>query len=349
MVEHLLFRFDASSELGLGHAFRCMALIEYIKINSNQHPVKCVVIAKALPLFLKTKLIILGALVERLPNALNNQDELLAIGALNRHYQSKVLVLDGYQFAGDYRQRLACLNLKIVNFDDTNDLPELFCDVLINALPFADTLGYQDSAPQAKHLLGLQYSIIRQEFLTLTATPFTKRKCLLVNFGGSDIGGLTLPVLQQLAISHCAIIPDNVLVVTGGGCKNIGNISAFCQQTGYRHIHNCTDMACLLAQSRMAICAPGAIVYELAYSQVPSVFLTVADNQLLSAKAHQDAGWCYVYNGRVSEQVKLAVKQATLLWQDQAQLVEMSKIAATLIDGQGVKRIVNNITVKLNE
>jgi spore coat polysaccharide biosynthesis predicted glycosyltransferase SpsG len=258
-------------------------------------------------------------------------------------------VLDGYQFNQQYRQQLVkkCA-LKIAVFDDTNDLSQLYCQWVINALPDARQLGYERSAASAKHLLGLPYSIIRQEFLVQKPMFFSKRKNLLINFGGSDIGGLTLPIVkgiaEQLLMNNLDCSAQDVIVVTGGGCKNNKEIQTFCQQMGFHHIHQCEYMAKLLTKTRLAVCAPGAIVYELAYCQVPSIFLTVADNQLLSAKAHQQAGWGVVFDGRSDNDVQLALQEFTKLWQDKAQLKKMSSIAALLVDGKGVERIVSAIT-----
>lgn len=346
-MQHLLFRFDASSAIGLGHAFRCAALIEHINNYFSKASLKCVVISKVLPDFLQKKLGAIGADVVLLDDSLSLSAELEKISIIANKMSSKLLLLDGYQFDQAYRQKLSRLNnksLKIATFDDTNDLDKLYCHLVINALPNGESLGYKLSATNAKHLLGLSYSIVRQEYLHQKLTVFTERNLIVINFGGSDIGGLTLPVINALAkklrLNNIVYSADNIVVITGGGCKNIEDIQFFCQKMGFRHVHQCENMAKLLSQSRLAICAPGAIVYELAYCQVPSIFLTVADNQLLSAKAHQEAGWCYVFDGRCESGMTLALNKLSTLWLDSPKLQKMSAIAEHLVDGKGVTRIV---------
>lgn len=354
-MQYLLFRFDASSSIGLGHAFRCCALIEYLDNNISSYAIQCIVITKLLPEFLKEKVDNLGAQIEMIEESLTLADEITIISAIVKKYSSPVLVLDGYQFNQYYRQQLEKINLdkhndnqlKVVVFDDTNELRGLYCAMVINALSDADQLGYENSAPKAKLLLGLSFSIIRQEFLSKNSSPYPERKLLLINFGGSDIGSLTLPVIKgvakKMADNQLDVSAGNIVVITGGGCENIEKIQDFCQKMNFRHIHQCNTMADLLNQTRLAICAPGAIVYELAYCQVPSVFLTIADNQLLSAKAHQKAGWGIVFDGRCNTGVEHALTQSAALWQDQAQLQNMSSIAGELVDGKGVVRIVDTL------
>jgi len=343
MANFLLFRFDASSGIGLGHAFRCMALIESFSLNSSKGEVTCVVISKYLPEFLTKQLLTMQVNIIWLADDDDAIDEITQISSIKERFKAQLIVLDGYQFDENYRLQLAKLSIKIIAFDDTNDLRHLHCDVVINALPLADSLGYQNRAPLAQHLLGLQYSIVRQEFLSSRSTSFKQRKKLLVNFGGSDIGGLTLPVIEQLSAGLFSISPENVLVVTGGGCDDVSNINDFCARMGYQHIHQSNNMAELLNQCKMAICAPGSIVYELAYCKVPSVFLTVADNQLLSAKAHQIAGWSFVFNGLNANDINKAIAHAKNLWHNTEQLTLMSDAASKLVDGKGVSRLVKKL------
>jgi len=343
----LLFRFDASESIGLGHAFRCGALIEYITQCNDDLSLQVIVITKELPNFLYEKFIGFDAKIEYLSSELNLADEMAMMRQLILKLDASTILLDGYQFDEPYRQALSKLALFTVHFDDINSLNNLHCDLVINALSHANKLGYEQSASDAEHLLGLDYSIIRDEFIHCDAVAFNQRKKLMINFGGSDIGGLTLPVLQMIAQAANSFKGEDVMVITGGACSNTDNITALCLQQGFQHIHNCINMAEILNNTRLAICAPGGIVYELAYCKVPSIFLTVADNQILSAKAHQEAGWCFTFNGRAKGGVLSAVNHAEICWQDEKKLGEMSVNASQLVDGRGVSRIVNKLINKV--
>jgi len=295
---------------------------------------------KQLPDYLLEKLSTFNATVITLTMA---EDELSAIEKLSKQYVSRTLVLDGYQFNEVYRKNLANLGLEIICFDDINSIEYLHCDMLINALPLASQIGYQVTSPNSVHLLGLDYSIIRHEFIMAPKAAFAERKKLLINFGGSDTANLTIPLVRLLAKSPTLVAVSDVVVVTGGAYQNSDEVSEICNKVGFEYIHNCSNMALLLTQCRMAICAPGSMVYELAYCGVPSLFLTVADNQLLSAQAHQELGWCKVIDGLQDNCNKLAIEYLAELWDKQKQLQIMSTKAEQLVDGQGVKRIIDKI------
>ncbi|MFT5635017.1 MAG: UDP-2,4-diacetamido-2,4,6-trideoxy-beta-L-altropyranose hydrolase [Cognaticolwellia sp.] len=347
MHKSILFRFDASSDVGLGHAFRCMALIEHIALSNNDNKLQCIVIVNTLPEFIYQQLLTMSAIIYKLPEKITIKQEIMQVSSIKDKYKAQSLVLDGYQFNVEYRCYLAQLALIIIAFDDINDLPHLHCNIVINALSFAENIGYQRSAPIAEYLLGMKYSIVRQEYLSVKSIPYIDREKLLINFGGSDIGKLTLPVIKALAESVLKVSAQNVVVVTGGGCEDVSQINLLCHQQGYQHIQQCSQMAVLLNQCKMAICAPGSIVYELAYSKVPSLFLTVAQNQELSARSHQEAGWSYMFNGKNESSVTNVMKKIESLWTDNVQLNKMSLAASLLIDGKGVKRIVERIKDKM--
>jgi spore coat polysaccharide biosynthesis predicted glycosyltransferase SpsG len=297
------------------------------------------VLSKALPTFITERLHELKAKPLTLDTTGCFTDEFAQLQKIGAQYQVKVILLDGYQFSSAYRQKLSTIASEVIIFDDTNEFDFLHCDVVINALPFASRIGYDKSAPHAEHLLGLDYSIIRKEFLNSSKQAFDARNKLLINFGGSDIADLTLPLIKRLIDNQFVESLEDIIVITGGAYPKSTQVNALSVSTGFTHIHNCQNMADILPLCKMAICAPGAIVYELAYCAVPSIFLTVAENQLLSALAHQNFGWCKVENGLNDLGVDLALQHAIALWQDDERLNVMSNLAKNLIDGQGVDRI----------
>jgi len=337
MLETLVFRFEASQNIGLGHAYRCMALIEKINIDRL---FSVVVISKKLPSFLIEKLQGFNAKVHLLDTCLNVAQEIQAIDTLCKQTNCRSIILDGYQFDALYRKTLSSLGLHITCFDDVNELDGLHCDLVINALPFAHSLGYEKSAPIAMQLLGLPYSIIRQEFMKAPVVEYCNRKSILVNFGGSDVLNFTLPMIKLLMKSLLAE-KHEIIIVTGGAFDKRDEVQKLCLTAGFEHIHNCNEMSTVMNKCKLAICAPGSIVYELAYCAVPSVFITAADNQLLSAKAHQTLGWCDVIDGQEKNALQQAIKVAELLCDDVIKLEERSVKASLLVDGQGVERIIN--------
>jgi len=317
-----------------------MALIEVLSLQDN---ITCFVIARSLPDFIIKKLEALKAKLLMLDNDVELTFEIDSIKKFASQHQVTAIVLDGYQFDVQYRQALYASNLHVIAFDDSNELENLYCDLVINALPFASSIGYEKSAPQATHLLGLEYSIIRQEFLEQEVITFKKRNKLLVNFGGSDVANLTFSLVTKLLDLELIDSPEDIIVITGGAYSSPEKMNLLALKFGFQHIHNCQNMAEILPQCKLAICAPGSIVYELAFCGVPSIFLTVADNQLLSAQAHQNIGWCKVENGLENQGIEHALLHLSQLWSAPSELMKLLEIAINLIDGKGVKRICSAI------
>lgn len=336
----IALRVDASSNIGVGHAMRCLALIQQARIDDYS----VVVLFKDLPVFIQAKYTSLGC--ELCPlTAASFTDELTQIRSFIEKYKITLLLLDGYQFSEVYRAEikkiLFSLNILFAVFDDLNNSGNLYADFVINAFPNARTLDYALTADRAKLLLGLKYCVLRDEFYQCEAMEYNDRDKLVVSFGGSDIGNLTIPVIMFLA----KYIPNNksrhVQILIGGACVNCQEISSLCEQLGFECIIQADNMAELLSQAKMAIAAPGSLIYELAYFQVPSVFFTIADNQMLSAKTHQDAGWSLAFDGKNSESIENGLMASMALWLNNQKRFKMYQAAENLIVNDGPKKIIN--------
>lgn len=106
-------------------------------------------------------------------------------------------------------------------------------------------------------------------------------------------------------------------------------------------------MADVFANARFALSAAGSTAFELARCGTPAVFAVVADNQLLSVKELCQHDWCTMVDCRddnkVDELLAHAEKMLTTM-----PLEKMSRIAHTLVDGQGAERVASSIKQLVN-
>ena len=86
-------------------------------------------------------------------------------------------MLDGYHFDWLFDKR-AGIYRKIVSFDDTNELPGLYADLVINGAENASELDYSVTAPGAQYCLGNDYRVLRSEFSDLATVPMQQRNNL---------------------------------------------------------------------------------------------------------------------------------------------------------------------------
>lgn len=334
----ILIRADASAEIGLGHVMRCLCLQAALK----KQGIDCCFACRQMPPELQQQIIAQGGQTIPLPAT-----DLAADGEatlrLASGLKAAAILLDGYRFDTDYQWRLYHHGPKLILMDDINDRGRLYADLLINSLPQATQLGYGETAPEARQLLGLEYVLLREEFRDRSGPtlPAAERPRLLINFGGSDILGLSLPVTRRLL----KLDPElPVTLITGSGVKQLEAVQKLTElYPQLEHIHNCREMARQFSRAGLALAAPGATIYELAACEVPAVFLTCAGNQQLSAAAHQALGWCRVFDARQENPLAAALAETLQLWRESKLRNLMQNKTAGLIDGHGADRIAREI------
>jgi UDP-2,4-diacetamido-2,4,6-trideoxy-beta-L-altropyranose hydrolase len=175
---------------------------------------------------------------------------------------SDVLILDGYEFAQDYQQRLRQSGCGLVYIDDLCAWP-VVADILINHSPGITPAHYQ--APlTTRLLLGPSFALLRRPFLEAATLPAQEMKpftSVLVCFGGADPLGLTYRTLAALL---CLPRLDKLSAVVGG---TFGDPTAL-QQLAAQHpeqtitIHRQVEAQTLveLLQTHAVVVAPASTV-----------------------------------------------------------------------------------------
>jgi UDP-2,4-diacetamido-2,4,6-trideoxy-beta-L-altropyranose hydrolase len=274
----------------------------------------------------------------------HRQDNAETLNILARDSKAVAVILDGYHFDSEYQQEIFSAQRPLILFDDLNNRGIIYAHMIINSMPHADQLGYEISAPQSILLAGLQYTLLRGEFISVMqqkVAPVTDRPRLLVNFGGSDILSLSVPVCRTL-LQQEPLLP--VTLITGSGYSNPRKVEPLsAQYENFEHIHDCKDMAAQFMRAGLALSAPGATVYELAACHVPAILMICADNQALSAKAHEQLGWCLAFDGRQPKQYEKALLMTHKLWQNPALRQVLQNSCHGLIPAQGTEHIAQHI------
>ncbi|MFP8965838.1 UDP-2,4-diacetamido-2,4,6-trideoxy-beta-L-altropyranose hydrolase [Pokkaliibacter sp. CJK22405] len=330
----VLFRVDASGRMGGGHWLRSMALAQAcLALSSNCESAVFWCFAEG-PQGLQQRLVSLGIQPYALAVEPSSTADAEATIALARSLNADWLVLDGYHFSATYRQQLtaglhpAC---RVLWIDDLFAAEEAHVDWVLNST----ALAQEDDYGQARVLAGLDYVLLREDYWQ-PPTPADDCRSLFVNFGATDAFGLTLPVIELLGRAG---ITTPVEVVTGPGVENAPEIAARCEALGFIHHHDLPSLTPVLARSQLALTAAGSTLHELAYWQIPSVLLIVADNQLASAHWHQDKGWCQSFDARSEGALVEAVATASHLLENTTRRQLMQKAAHGIIDGQGARRV----------
>jgi UDP-2,4-diacetamido-2,4,6-trideoxy-beta-L-altropyranose hydrolase len=343
-MKQLLFRVNASTNIGLGHLMRCLALAQGAQING----LSPVFIVNSDAVKNSDRQDWVGQMLT-IPECHSPSQELDFIAEFCQTHDIVGIVIDGYHFNQDYRQRLAELDYPVICFDDMNNAGNLFADLIINGAANADKLEYHLNQPDAHLCLGERYRILRQEFLDMELIPVLERPYLSVIMGGSDPWNLTLPILQLFEKKG---FDGKLQVITGADYPFLDKLQQFLQATNLdvKHVHDTQQIATCFLQTRFAISAAGGSQFELQATGTPSCLLTVADNQLGATKAAADLGWCITqdFTNIISAQdrqgqIERVLQRALDLWSTPQQLQEMHRQALITVNTKGTQLVVEQI------
>lgn len=323
--------------MGTGHVMRCLALAE--ALGDVGHT--CAFLLVQSTRSLDARIAAAGFAVHRAVPALGSDEDAAGTAAVARDLGAAALVLDGYRFGPAFRRAVRSAGRPVLVFDDLADSDDLCADLVVNPAPQAARLPYGRVAPEAELLLGPAYAMVRREIRDARslAVPFAERRSLLLTFGGSDPLGLTGPCMVRLAP---ALPPGGRLtVVVGGANPRADAIGMLAVSLGSKvEVHfDTARMGALMAASGLAVSAAGGTTGELAALGVPTVLVTVAENQRGAAAESGAMGWCRVLDGAGADAPDRIAGEAARLWAAADERERMAAAAAGLLDAEGARRV----------
>ncbi|MDK9557271.1 UDP-2,4-diacetamido-2,4,6-trideoxy-beta-L-altropyranose hydrolase [Marinobacter sp. M216] len=358
MVDNLrvVFRVDASLEIGSGHVMRCLTLAAALA----EKGARCTFVMRELPGSLAVMVGGRGHEVRMLPEREAPNSESLPghAGWLRTDWETDAadtiaeirdarpdwLVVDHYALDARWEQALADSAESLLVIDDLADRPHV-CDVLLDQNLGRSQSDYDGLLPtDAGQLIGPRYALLRPEFAQKRARSLARRrsgdvKTILVSMGGVDSENVTGDVLRALD-SVEELASCHVTVVMGGGSPHAEEISGLVQRMHLRArvMVNVGDMASLMSDADLAIGAAGGTAWERCCLGLPSLLIVMAANQKPGTDALDRAGAALAIGDRRHISKTLAGAVGSLL--DPVELRAMSDRAASLCDGEGVRRVV---------
>ena len=295
----VIFRVDASLQIGSGHVMRCLTLAEVLRENGAKVKFICREHGGNLIKKIKEKnfqvieLEVSNNTDGKLKHAswlgsTQQQDALDCIEILKLE-KTEWIIIDHYAIDKQWQNlvRSYCKNLMVI--DDLADRKHL-CDILLDQTYGRDKREYESLVPKScKMLLGSQYALLRPEFAKWRPYSLDRRskpefKHLLINMGGVDVDNVTGQVLDEL--KPCNLPSDiNITVVMGGAAPHVESViikaSALPCKTEVKI--NVDNMAEIMANSDISIGASGATTWERCCLGLPTIQIITAYNQGLIA------------------------------------------------------------------
>jgi spore coat polysaccharide biosynthesis predicted glycosyltransferase SpsG len=160
---------------------------------------------------------------------------------------------------------------------------------------------------------------------------------VLISFGGSDPPNMTGRILEALA--GAGSLGLDIDVVGTLAMPQLDELKALTGQLPRARLHVMVDMAQLMASADLSIGACGMTALERCCAGLPSLVVSIADNQVPNAQGL--AGLRAVeYLGTAVEVTGSMVREA--LWyatREPERIRRMAEAAHAITDGRGVERV----------
>lgn len=266
---------------------------------------------------------------------LNNQDELI-----EKISNSDIVIIDSYLAPLDLYQRIAATAALSIYIDDYMrlDYPE---GIVVNGSINAEQLGYTIKAGTT-YLLGSKYIPLRKDFWQGREKIIKGDiQSVLITFGGQDLENLT-PRMLRMLVRNQPDLKKNVVV--GNGFRNIDLINeAKDDQTEIFYSPSSSDMLKIMLDSDVAISAAGQTIYELARVGVPTIAITVAENQENNLTGWIKEEFLTTYFNYETVNLENRLLLVFNSYEEREVRLKLSIIGRKKVDGLGARRIIQSI------
>lgn len=361
----ITFRTDASLQIGTGHITRCLTLAKALRGQG----VECTFVCREHPGHWIDQIRHNGFKCSPLPLSKHKDESSDSNGSPLEHTawlganwqtdaretlhalgQERVdwLVVDHYAINNSWEEILSPHVAKVMVIDDLADRVHK-CNLLLdqNLVSNFET-RYQGLVPtQCSTLLGPEYAVLQPEYAELhprTPPRFSPIKRILVSFGGADQKNHTgRAVSAFLKLKRADISLD---VVVNPNSRHMAEIEAqaksFCNVTVYGALNT---LAPLMLQADLAIGASGVTSWERCCLGLPSLVITLAENQKPIAAELQKQGLIH-WLGHHDEVTETMILSALIAVIDDKRLENWSRACKSIVDGRGLKRVVSILSLK---
>jgi|SRR5579862_8603113 len=335
--ETLIIRVDATAAMGTGHVMRCLALAQAWRRLGGDVVFAMVDTIPALARRLEHE-----QFTSKLLNcAAGGFDDAEALASVAAGVHAAWVAIDGYHFNSAYQHTIKKTGLKLLWIDDVGACMPYCADLVLNQNLYAAPVMYSEQSDATNLLLGSSYALLREEFLGWNNWRRDFRggvKRILVTMGGSDSQNATAQILPALARTGLDIEID---VVVGGSNPHTETIQQMANQLpcNINVRSDVVNMPDLMAGADLAISAAGVTCYELALLHVPMILITLAENQVPTAKAFAECGAALNLGDLASVDLGRVAEAVCALTHNAKQRRSLAGKARSLVDADGAMRV----------
>lgn len=360
----VVFRADASLDIGTGHVMRCLTLANALRNEGA----RCVFISREHPGNLLSLIRDQGFEALALPRessvqpenvekksshaawlgtswAKDAQQTIAVLGPESIEW----LVVDHYALDARWESALKGMSKKLLVIDDLADR-EHDCDLLLDQNLGRISEHYAHLVPvRCKVLIGPKFALLRPEFAESRPYSLNRRKAaalkhLLISMGGVDKGNATALLLDSLL--DCELPKDcRITVVMGPHAPWLAEVQERAERMPWpTEVRvGVSNMASLMAESDLAIGAAGTTAWERCCIGLPTLTMVLADNQCDGATALEATGSILIIGANVKHELKEIFSDSALT----EKLCQLRDASSQITEGNGAK-IISNILIAHN-
>jgi UDP-2,4-diacetamido-2,4,6-trideoxy-beta-L-altropyranose hydrolase len=226
------------------------------------------------------------------------------------------------------------------------------CELLVDHTPGREARHYEGLvSDDCQILAGPSFALLRSDFRRLREQALLRRSeadptRLLISMGLTDVRGITRRVVEGVMQADPGLTMD---VVVGRDAKSLAWLRKETSGPQVRvHVDlDAAGMAKLMASADIAIGGAGGTSLERCCMGLPSLVIVLAENQRLIAESLEHAGAARIVGDlaratpdRISSAVRSFAAQRPALR-------ECSRVAASIVDGNGADRVCEAILTHL--
>ncbi len=332
----VLIHCNASTEIGFGHLFRCLALADALRRNQLLSVAFAMAESPAgferireqgFPLFTWSS-----------DRGMTREEWLQET---LQQSGSRILLLDLRDpLHPDFIRQCRSRGLVLAGLDDLT-ATRCLMDLLFSP-PLFDPEELSWEGFTGTHYHGWEWVVLRPEFRPPAPRPENRPPRILVTMGGSDPAGLTEQAVQALCLAGGGFQAD---IVLGPGFPREGKVRELLQEACFLYqLHrNATDMATRMASADMAVASFGMTAYELAAMGVPALYLCLTPVHHTRARGFAAQGLARnlgLYNRVIPEEFAMEIHQLAV---SRDRRLSMKQAAQQKELGSGADRVAARI------
>ena len=338
----IIFRVDASGEVGFGHLSRCINLAEVLRSRGNEVSFVCRddeaksfrALEDRLFATLLLPMLAVGEPVNQQEDAQQTIQALLG-------ERPEWLIVDTYTLDKVWEHLMRPHVAKIAVIEDLFGR-EHDCDLLIDQNYSERSAASFEKfvSKTCELLLGPRFALIGDQFRKLRelkSKPAPELKRIFIFCGGSDPQNLTQQVIDEISCSELGNIVVDVVV--GAQDKTFDREAALKLNANIK-IHEASgEFARIMSIADLAIGAGGTTSWERLCLGVPSIVVSIAENQNSACESLGRDG-LIDYLGAQSSLKSGALRDAVVKAKtNYASLFDQIERGQILVDGRGCERV----------